>query len=122
MPTIQGHKTVEIEKDDVHCKWLVKSPKGDIIYEVSFRYAFDHERITKEEFYTALYTSLCHAPLTDADREETWRRFPDLRYKPELEVEPYHRVSVQSTKAETPKPSEKKTGGGKKSFRRKVDL
>lgn len=120
--TLGGHRRVTVEKDDVHCKWLIKSPQGDVIYEVSWRYAFEHQNVS-DEYYDAIYTALCYAPLSDADKQALLVKFPSLQLDDEMEVEVFDRISVQSPRTPPPaEPQPKAKEQGKKSFKRKVDL
>lgn len=124
MTKIAGYKEVDVEKDTTHCKWLIKAPGRDIVlYEVSWRYAYDWENVT-EEYYTCIYTALLYSPLSDADREALFKLFPTLRFRDELEVDESDRPSVQSnTPPPRPKAEEKATKTPEKvSFKRKVDV
>lgn len=120
--TIAGHRRVDIEKDTVHCKWVIRDPRGNVLYEVSWRYAFEYEDVA-DEYYTCIYTALCNEPLSDADLEVLFTKFPDLRFKEQLEVAEHDRTPIQSSTPE-PRPAaeERPKRAEKASFKRKVDL
>lgn len=120
---IAGHREVEVEKDTTHCKWRIKDPKGNVLYEVSWSWVYNAHNAS-EEYYTCIYTAMCYQPLSDADREALFEKFPSLRFEEALEVDPWDAHTVHSY---TPPPQPKAEEGVPKapkkvSFKRKIDL
>lgn len=114
---------MDVEKDEAHCKWLIKAPGKDVVlYEVSWRHAFEWQSANKE-YFTCIYTAMLYSPLSDADKEALFLKFPDLRFKEELEVDEEDRPPVQSiTPPPQPKAEERPKKTQKSSFKRKIDV
>lgn len=106
MSTIYGHKRVQVIKDPVEAKWKIQDMDGNEICNVSFSFAFGLNWLDAptDDYYAAIYTCCVYEPLTDKERKDVYRRWPDLRNTEELEVEPADKPAVTSEKkAEKPK-------------------
>jgi hypothetical protein len=78
--SIYGHHEVDIEKTLGH--WSVRTSPGlKEILRISFHWAFEADLAYRqgEDFHEALFTCAFHFPLTSAEKDDVFSRFPHLR-------------------------------------------